>query len=125
MTTPMKGPSLNPATLQIWPEQLPINVPGGVAGYDTAATNVGAILSQAHDDAVDQIRSYIATPDNAVPGSRFERDCSASGPYGGQPERADFFEGTERTDVFFDYKMLTQPSNAAGYAIDDDGWIPI
>jgi hypothetical protein len=108
----MEGPSIDPGTGYIYPEFLP-------PGYG-GSSNSDAILVEAQANAVDALNNYIARYDNAAPGSRFDIDCSA-----GQPLRASLFVGSERTDVFFDYKMVAEPSQATGYAIDDDGWIPI
>lgn len=115
----------NPATGKAYPADLPIDVPGGVAGYDGSASNTDAIVQEVLAQTTDAIRYNIATYDNAATGARFEIDCSATGPYGGQPLRASLFTGTQRTDVFFDYLMLTPASFATGYGINNDGWIPI
>ena len=118
MTTPMRGPALDPATLKIYPEFLPIDVVGGVASYGSgSALNETAILSEAQANAVDAITNYIAGYGNVASGSRL--DVITTG--GVLPPRPSARTDV-RFDVFMDPSWGTPDFAGEGY-LNMDSWV--
>lgn len=121
MTTPMRGPALDPATLKIYPEFMPIG-PGGVQAYgEGAAVNASAILEEAQANAVDAMTNYVAGYGNVAPGTRLPVKCVGGVLLDRPSDRTDI-----SFDVFMDPSWLPpggEPDFAAGGYLNMDSWV--